>query len=137
MFDGSLRLLTCIRILLYHELGAHTNGVAHCSSFNNCLHSFIGNGNEHPALDHSYASNLKKFKQKVPNDCTTIVEMDPGSFRTLNIECYKLLLKKDELPKACIAEVSLCERPTFAKCQSITGINFGTKNVVFCFKVMD
>lgn len=74
--------------------GAHTIGVAHCSSFSNRLYNFTGKGDQDPSLDPFYAANLKKFKCKVPNDNTTIVEMDPGSFRTFDLRYYKLLLKR-------------------------------------------
>ncbi|KAH7662193.1 Peroxidase protein [Dioscorea alata] len=74
--------------------GAHTIGVAHCSSFSSRLYNFTGKGDQDPALDPFYAANLKKNKCKVPNDTTTIVEMDPGSFRTFDLGYYKLLLKR-------------------------------------------
>ncbi|KAJ6797556.1 peroxidase 3-like [Iris pallida] len=74
--------------------GAHTIGVSHCSSFSNRLYNFTGKGDEDPALDKFYAANLKKLKCKNPNDNTTIVEMDPGSFRTFDLGYYKLLLKR-------------------------------------------
>ncbi|KAL8167575.1 hypothetical protein V2J09_009074 [Rumex salicifolius] len=74
--------------------GAHTIGVAHCSSFSKRLYNFTGKGDEDPALDSEYAANLKSRKCKVANDNTTIVEMDPGSFRTFDLGYYKLLLKR-------------------------------------------
>lgn len=74
--------------------GAHTIGVAHCSSFSKRLYNFTGKGDEDPSLDSEYASNLKQNKCKSINDNTTIVEMDPGSFRTFDLGYYKLLLKR-------------------------------------------
>ncbi|XP_020597945.1 peroxidase 3-like, partial [Phalaenopsis equestris] len=74
--------------------GAHTIGISHCSSFTNRLYNFTGKGDEDPSLDKLYASNLKKFKCKSPNDNITTVEMDPGSFRTFDLGYYKLLLKR-------------------------------------------
>ncbi|KAM0937080.1 putative peroxidase [Dioscorea sansibarensis] len=74
--------------------GAHTIGVAHCSSFSQRLYNFTGKGDEDPSLDSEYASNLKQNKCKSINDNTTIVEMDPGSFRTFDLGYYKLLLKR-------------------------------------------
>ncbi|XAR68085.1 Peroxidase [Bertholletia excelsa] len=74
--------------------GAHTIGVSHCSSFSNRLYNFTGVGDEDPALDSEYAANLKARKCKNPNDNTTIVEMDPGSFRTFDLSYYSLLLKR-------------------------------------------
>ena len=68
--------------------------MAHCSSFSNRLYNFSGKGDEDPSLDSSYAANLKKNKCKVSNDTTTIVEMDPGSFRTFDLGYYKNVLKR-------------------------------------------
>lgn len=74
--------------------GAHTIGVAHCPSFSNRLYNFTGKGDEDPSLDSEYAANLKARKCTTPNDNVTIVEMDPGSFRTFDLSYYKLLLKR-------------------------------------------
>ncbi|XP_015081736.1 peroxidase 3-like [Solanum pennellii] len=75
--------------------GAHTIGIAHCSSFSTRLYNFTGAlGTQDPSLDSEYASNLKGKKCKSINDNTMIVEMDPGSFRTFDLSYYKLLLKR-------------------------------------------
>ncbi|XP_015075180.1 peroxidase 3-like [Solanum pennellii] len=75
--------------------GAHTIGVSHCSSFSTRLYNFTGTfGTEDPSLDSEYAANLKANKCKSINDNTTIVEIDPGSFRTFDLSYYKLLLKR-------------------------------------------
>jgi len=75
--------------------GAHTIGVAHCLSFSNRLYNFTGVlGTQDPALDSEYAANLKAKKCRSLNDNTTIVEMDPGSFRTFDLSYYRLLLKR-------------------------------------------
>ncbi|XP_020269667.1 peroxidase 30-like [Asparagus officinalis] len=74
--------------------GAHTIGVAHCSSFSNRLYNFTGKGGEDPSMDSSYVANLKKNKCRSPNDNTTIVEMDPGSFRTFDLGYYREVLKR-------------------------------------------
>jgi peroxidase len=75
--------------------GAHTIGVAHCSSFSNRLYNFTGVlGTQDPALDSEYAASLKARKCRSLNDNTTIVEMDPGSFRTFDLSYYRLLLKR-------------------------------------------
>ena len=68
--------------------------MSHCSSFSNRLYNFTGVGDQDPALDSEYAANLKAKKCKSPNDNTTIVEMDPGSFRTFDLSFYTLLLKR-------------------------------------------
>ncbi|KAJ9170098.1 hypothetical protein P3X46_018231 [Hevea brasiliensis] len=74
--------------------GAHTIGVAHCSSFSNRLYNFTGLGDQDPALDSEYAANLKARKCTTPNDNTTIVEMDPGSRKTFDLSYYSNLLKR-------------------------------------------
>lgn len=74
--------------------GAHTIGVSHCQAFSNRLYNFSGKGDQDPSLDSFYAANLKKNKCKTANDTTTIVEMDPGSFRTFDLGYYKHLLQR-------------------------------------------
>ncbi|XP_021740467.1 peroxidase 3-like [Chenopodium quinoa] len=75
--------------------GAHTIGIAHCSSFNERLYNFTGRGyGQDPSLDSEYAANLKERKCKTPSDNTSIAEMDPGSHRTFDLSYYKLLLKR-------------------------------------------
>ncbi|KAH6785608.1 hypothetical protein C2S51_038063 [Perilla frutescens var. frutescens] len=73
--------------------GAHTIGIAHCTSFTNRLYNFTGVGDQDPALDSEYAANLKANKCKFINS-TTKVEMDPGSFRTFDLSYYRLVLKR-------------------------------------------
>lgn len=73
--------------------GAHTIGIAHCTSFTNRLYNFTGVGDQDPALDSEYAANLKANKCKLINS-TTKVEMDPGSFRTFDLSYYSLVLKR-------------------------------------------
>ncbi|KAF8409502.1 hypothetical protein HHK36_005578 [Tetracentron sinense] len=74
--------------------GAHTIGISQCPSFSNRLYNFTGVGDQDPSLDSEYAANLKVNKCKTPNDTTTNVEMDPGSFRTFDLSYYTLLLKR-------------------------------------------
>ncbi|XP_023530331.1 peroxidase 56-like [Cucurbita pepo subsp. pepo] len=72
--------------------GAHTIGVSKCSSFSNRLYNFTGNGDADPKLDKYYAVALKgKCK---PNDQKSIVEMDPGSFKTFDGSYYTLVSKR-------------------------------------------
>ncbi|KAH9607282.1 hypothetical protein KSS87_012366 [Heliosperma pusillum] len=75
--------------------GAHTIGISHCQSFTKRLYNFTGRGfGQDPSLDSEYADNLKARKCPNPKDNTTIVEMDPGSFRTFDLDYYKLVLKR-------------------------------------------
>ncbi|KAH9315071.1 hypothetical protein KI387_023698, partial [Taxus chinensis] len=77
--------------------GAHTIGIAHCgpNSFSKRLYNFSGKGDSDvdPSMDKYYVENLKKYKCKTPTDNITIVEMDPGSFRTFDLSYYHLLKK--------------------------------------------
>ncbi|GLJ09563.1 hypothetical protein SUGI_0111940 [Cryptomeria japonica] len=76
--------------------GAHTIGIAHCSSFNTRLYNFSGNGDSDvdPSMDKFYVANLKKNKCKNSTDNSTIVEMDPGSFKTFDLSYYRLVKKR-------------------------------------------
>ena len=71
--------------------GSHTIGTSHCSSFSSRFYSFTGKGDMDPSLDKYFAAQLKtKCK---PGDSKTIVEMDPGSFRTFDTHYYVNLKK--------------------------------------------
>ncbi|XP_039114757.1 peroxidase 27-like [Dioscorea cayenensis subsp. rotundata] len=72
--------------------GAHTIGTSHCPSFSLRLYNFTGKGDADPSLDRQYAARLRS-KCK-PNDITTLVEMDPGSFKTFDTSYYKLVAKR-------------------------------------------
>ncbi|CAL4966866.1 unnamed protein product [Urochloa decumbens] len=78
--------------------GAHTIGIAHCNSFTERLYNFTGRGGPQdadPSLDKVYAAHLRQpNKCPTPTDNTTIVEMDPGSFKTFDISYYRGLLKR-------------------------------------------
>ncbi|GKV10588.1 hypothetical protein SLEP1_g21930 [Rubroshorea leprosula] len=78
--------------------GAHTIGIAHCSAFaDRRLLNFSGVlGAVDPSMDSEYAANLKANKCKTFND-TTIVEMNPGSRKTFDLNYYSLLLKRQGL----------------------------------------
>jgi len=77
--------------------GAHTIGISHCNSFSERLYNFTGRGpspsDADPSLDKFYAAKLRQ-KCKTLTDNTTIVEMDPGSFRTFDLGYYKNVLKR-------------------------------------------
>jgi len=77
--------------------GAHTIGIGHCNTFSERLYNFTGRGgpgDADPSLDPAYADNLRRTKCKTLTDNTTIVEMDPGSFRTFDLSYYRGVLKR-------------------------------------------
>ncbi|XP_031501807.1 peroxidase 3-like [Nymphaea colorata] len=74
--------------------GAHTIGITHCSFVSKRLYNFTGKGDQDPDLDSLYAANLKEYKCKTPADNSTILEMDPGSFRTFDTHYYTNVVKR-------------------------------------------
>ncbi|KAI3698095.1 hypothetical protein L6452_31207 [Arctium lappa] len=72
--------------------GGHTIGMSHCSSFESRLYNFTGKGDTDPTMDPNYIATLK-LKCK-PRDRTTLVELDPGSFKTFDDSYYKLVTKR-------------------------------------------
>ncbi|CAL5023866.1 unnamed protein product [Urochloa decumbens] len=84
--------------------GAHTIGIAHCSSFADRLygHPTTGAGNDttDPSLDAAYATNLRRRKCLAANGGyaeDAVVEMDPGSHLTFDLGYYRALLKHRSL----------------------------------------
>ncbi|RCV05374.1 hypothetical protein SETIT_1G079000v2 [Setaria italica] len=80
--------------------GAHTIGIAHCSSFADRLygHPGAGAGNDttDPTLDAAYAANLRRRKCRAPSGGfaeDAVVEMDPGSHLTFDLGYYRALRK--------------------------------------------
>ncbi|KAL5773363.1 hypothetical protein ACOSP7_012954 [Xanthoceras sorbifolium] len=72
--------------------GGHTIGTSHCSSLDERLYNFTGNGDIDPRLDSEYMEKLKlKCRQ---GDQTTLVEMDPGSFKTFDESYFTLVNKR-------------------------------------------
>ncbi|KAK1391951.1 Peroxidase [Heracleum sosnowskyi] len=72
--------------------GGHTIGTSHCNPFTNRLYNFTGKGDTDPSLDSEY---IVKLKEKCkPGDQTTLVEMDPGSFKTFDKNYYALVSKR-------------------------------------------
>ncbi|WVZ87254.1 hypothetical protein U9M48_033923, partial [Paspalum notatum var. saurae] len=73
-------------------LGGHTLGTSHCSSFASRLYNFSGTMMADPSLDKRYIPRLKS-RCSNPGDRTTLVEMDPGSFRTFDASYYRHVAK--------------------------------------------
>jgi peroxidase len=72
----------------------HTIGTSHCSTFSDRLYNFTGKVNLNdidPLMDTQYISRLRTRCSLTDN--TTLVEMDPGSFKTFDTSYYKLVAK--------------------------------------------
>nr|CAB3461061.1 unnamed protein product [Digitaria exilis] len=74
----------------------HTIGTSHCFSFSDRLYNFTGLDNARdtdPTLDTQYMARLRG---KCPSldDNTTLVEMDPGSFKTFDLGYYGNVAKR-------------------------------------------
>ncbi|KAK8605272.1 hypothetical protein V6N13_102057 [Hibiscus sabdariffa] len=72
--------------------GGHTIGTSHCLGVNIRLYNFTGKGDSDPSLDPNYAVKLRQ-KCK-PGDTRTLVEMDPGSFKTFDESYFTLVAKR-------------------------------------------
>uniref|UniRef100_A0A0D9VCH5 Plant heme peroxidase family profile domain-containing protein n=1 Tax=Leersia perrieri TaxID=77586 RepID=A0A0D9VCH5_9ORYZ len=76
--------------------GAHTIGIAHCSSFADRLYAGATDPNANtttdpPPLDAAFAANLRDRKCRTAGD--GVVEMDPGSHLTFDLSYYRGVLK--------------------------------------------
>lgn len=74
----------------------HTIGTSHCFSFSDRLYNFTGLDNARdidPTLDLAYMARLRG---KCPSldDNTTLVEMDPGSFKTFDLGYFANVAKR-------------------------------------------
>ncbi|KAK1568773.1 hypothetical protein Q3G72_028497 [Acer saccharum] len=98
--------------------GGHTIGTSHCSSFTDRLYNFTGKGITEQSLDPNYAIQLKK-KCK-PTDTKTLVEMDPGSVRTVDEDYYTLAAKRRGLFQSDAALLDDTETKAYVKFQSAT-----------------
>lgn len=103
--------------------GGHTIGTSHCSSFTNRLYNFTGKGDADPKLDQNYVAQLKN-KCK-PGDANTLVEMDPGSFKTFDEDYYTLVSKRRGLFQSDSALLDDIETKAYVTTQAIThGLTF-------------
>ncbi|KAL6888473.1 hypothetical protein ACP4OV_009499 [Aristida adscensionis] len=77
--------------------GAHTIGIAHCSSFAGRLYgaagAAAGNDTADPPLDAGYAANLRARKCRAAGG-DAVVEMDPGSHLTFDLGYYRAVVKR-------------------------------------------
>lgn len=99
--------------------GGHTLGTSHCSSFNNRIYNFTGTGDVDPKLDKNYIPKLRN-KCK-PNDNVTLVEMDPGSFKSFDTDYYKLVSKRRGLFESDAALLDDSETRDYVLRQAVSG----------------
>lgn len=103
--------------------GSHTIGISHCRSFGNRLYNFTGKGEADPSMDPNYVVWLKK-KCK-PGDRTTLVEMDPGSFRTFDVNYYKVVTQRRGLFQSDAALLNDVQTQAYVKLQAENdGVSF-------------
>ncbi|XP_059664470.1 peroxidase 27-like [Cornus florida] len=102
--------------------GGHTIGTAHCFGFANRLYNFTGKGDTDPTMDPNYIAALKK-KCK-PGDVSTIVEMDPGSFKKFDTEYYTLVNKRRGLFQSDAALLADSETKAYVRLQATSGYSF-------------
>jgi peroxidase len=98
--------------------GGHTIGIGHCTIISNRLYNFTGKGDTDPSLDPRYAAQLKK-KCK-PGNSNTVVEMDPGSFKTFDEDYYTIVAKRRGLFRSDAALLDDAETRDYVKFQSRT-----------------
>jgi peroxidase len=98
--------------------GGHTIGIGHCTIISNRLYNFTGKGDADPSLDPRYAAQLKK-KCK-PGNSNTVVEMDPGSFKSFDEDYYTIVAKRRGLFRSDAALLDDAETRGYVKFQSMT-----------------
>ncbi|KAI7742524.1 hypothetical protein M8C21_001566, partial [Ambrosia artemisiifolia] len=96
--------------------GGHTVGTSHCLGVAVRIYNFTGKGDTDPSLDSDYIPYLKS-KCK-PTDTTTLIEMDPGSFRTFDENYYTNVLKRRGLFVSDAALLNDYETSAYVKLQA-------------------
>ncbi|XP_062223464.1 peroxidase 1-like [Phragmites australis] len=70
--------------------GSHTIGKAQCSTFaGDRLYNYSGKGVQDPSLNKTYAADLRQACEAGVPDDKTLVEMDPGSPYTFDLDYYR------------------------------------------------
>ncbi|ESQ36402.1 hypothetical protein EUTSA_v10008202mg [Eutrema salsugineum] len=72
--------------------GAHTIGISSCGLISRRIHNFTGNGDFDPSMNPSYVRQLKKRCK--PTDRSTMVAMDPGSFKKFDSHYFNVVAQK-------------------------------------------
>ncbi|CAL1372599.1 unnamed protein product [Linum trigynum] len=103
--------------------GSHTIGISHCSSFTNRIYNFTGKGDVDPTLDSEYIPRLRS-KCRSPADQTTVVEMDPGSFKTFDDGYFKLVAKRRALFQSDAAMLDNAETKAYVEKSVTAGSTF-------------
>lgn len=106
------------------KLGGHTIGISHCPSFTARLYNFTGKGDMDPSLDPHYAAALKK--KCPPNDVSTLVEMDPGSFKTFDTKYFTTVSKRRGLFQSDAALLDHSDTRSYVLQQSYGGSSFNS-----------
>ena len=88
-------------------------------------------------MDPNYVVYLKKICK--PKDTTTIVEMDPGSFKTFDEDYYKLVAQRRGLFESDAALLNDNETRDYVKLQSATHGSTFAKDCanIFCLLVFN
>ncbi|CAN1165861.1 Peroxidase 27 [Linum perenne] len=110
------------RISIMNE-GSHTIGISHCSSFTNRIYNFTGKGDVDPTLDSEYIPRLRA-ECKTASDETTVVEMDPGSFKTFDDGYFKLVAKRRALFQSDAAMMDNAETKAYVEKSLTVGSTF-------------
>ncbi|XP_009604229.1 peroxidase 27-like [Nicotiana tomentosiformis] len=98
--------------------GGHTIGTSHCFAFTNRMYNFTGNGDADPTMDPNYIARLKL--KCSPTDVTTLVEMDPGSFKTFDEKYYTIVANRRGLFQSDSALLDDIETKAYVKRQALT-----------------
>ncbi|KAJ3687020.1 hypothetical protein LUZ61_016184 [Rhynchospora tenuis] len=75
--------------------GAHTIGTTNCATISDRLYNFTGLDNLNdvdPFMDKHYIDKLRS--KCSPTDNTTLIEMDPGSYKTFDTSYYNYVVKR-------------------------------------------
>lgn len=132
---------TCIKIdnlmvnlkLFSNYKGGHTIGTSHCVAFGLRLYNFSGKGDTDPSMDPTYVTQLKQ-KCK-PGDTTSLVEMDPGSFKTFDEAYYTLVSKRRGLFDSDAALLNNAETKAYVLQASRRGSTFAKDFAVSMVKM--
>ncbi|CAN1165860.1 Peroxidase 27 [Linum perenne] len=96
--------------------GSHTIGISQ-------IYNFTGKGDVDPTLDSEYIPRLRA-ECKTASDETTVVEMDPGSFKTFDDGYFKLVAKRRALFQSDAAMMDNAETKAYVEKSLTVGSTF-------------